>query len=257
MSILSLCLCRARALSTVSVLSAAVSAASFAMSMFSALAVFAAVSSSAAVIETSFSCPDFTLPGTAKTVSKAEVRSYNTVTRKVMVKMGSQIKMLPLEAMPQEIQKKISEIPLPPPTDAEKLAEQKQDTAFRKAREKNMINRETQVGHDALNEAKTAREESRRLAVKKAEIEMEEQVMLKRQIATLAAYARSNFYGSNVIIVGSPEEVPGWPGQWRVRGEYDEQIYTNGRTTGSRRKDWSMILKMDSSGMIQTVSVEK
>lgn len=221
------------------------------------LVMIATVSSYAAVIETAYPCPDFILPGTAKTVSGAEVRSYNTVTRKVMVKMGSQIKMLPLEAMPQEIQKKISEIPLPPPTDAEKIADQKQDAAFRKAREKNMVNRETQVGQDALNEAKFAREESRRLAVKKAEMEMEEQVRLKRQVAAMAAYARSNFYGSNVIVLGSPEEVPGWPGQWRVRGEYDAPIYTNGHTTGYRRKDWSMTLKVDPSGMIQQISVEK
>jgi hypothetical protein len=221
------------------------------------LVLFSSASSYAAVIETSFSCPDFILPGTAKTISGAEVRSYNTVTRKVMVKMGRQVKILPLEAMPQEIQQKISAMPLPPPTEAEKLAEQKQDAAFRRARDKNMIQRETQVGQDALNEAKMARDESRRLAVKKAELEMEEQIMLKRQIATMASYARSNFHGSNVIILGAPEEVPGWPGQWRVRGEYDSPIQTNGRTTGYRRKDWSMILKVDSSGMIQQISVEK
>lgn len=202
-------------------------------------------------------CPDFVLPGTAKTVSGAEVRSYNTVTRRVMVKMGNQIKMLPLEAMPQEIQQKIGAIPLPPPTDAEKVADQKQDAAFRKAREKNMINRETQVGQDALNAQRTALQESRRLAVKKAEMEMEEQIKLKRQIAAMASYARSNFYGSNVIVLGSPEEVPGWPGQWRVRGQYDAPVETNGRTTGYRKKDWNMILTVDAGGMIQQISVEK
>ena len=185
------------------------------------------------------------------------MRSYNTVTRKVMVKIGNQVKTLPLEAMPQEIQKKISDIPLPPPTDAEKVADQKQDAAFRKAREKNMINRETQVGNDALNEAKVARDESRRLAVKKAEMEMEEQILLKRRITELASYARSNFYGSNVIVLGSPEEVPGWSGQWRVRGEYDAPVMTNGYTTGYKRKDWSMIMKIDSNGFIQKISEEK
>jgi hypothetical protein len=220
------------------------------------LAVIAVVSSSAAVLETALPCPDFMLPGTAKMISKAEVRSYNTVTRKVMVKMGNQVILLPLEAMPQEIQKKISEISLVA-SEAEKAADQHQDAAFRGARENNMINRETQVGNDALDEARTARQEARRLAVKKAEMEMEEQILLKRQVAAMAAYARSHFYGSNVILLGSPEEVPGWPGQWRVRGEYDAPIDSNGRTSGYRRKDWSMILKVDSSGMIQAISVER
>ncbi len=222
------------------------------------LAVFAIVSvSSAAVIETSLSCPDFTLPGTAKTVSGAEVRSYNTVTRKVMVKIGNQVKTLPLETMPQEIQQKIAQIPLPPPTEAEKMAEQKQDAAFRKAREKNMVSRETQIGKDALNAQKTALQESRRLAVKKAEMEMEEQITLKRRITEMANYARSNFHGANVVVLGSPEEVPGWPGQWRVRGEYDAPVTTYGRTTGYKRKDWNMVLKVDPSGMIQQISVDK
>lgn len=221
------------------------------------LVVCAAISSSAAVIETSLPCPEFILPGTVKKVTGAELRSYNSVTKRVVVRMGNQVKTLPLEVMPQEIQKKISEIPVPPTTEAEKAVDQKQEAAFQKARQKNMINRETQVGQDALNEAKIARDESRRLAVKKAEMEMEEQILLKRRITELASYARSNFYGSNVIVLGSPEEVPGWSGQWRVRGEYDAPVTTNGYTTGYRRKDWSMILKIDSNGFIQKISEEK
>ena len=227
------------------------------MRLIPILAVLLVVSLPAAVIETSFSCPDFILPGTSKTVSGAEVKSYNTVTRKAMVRVGNQVKLLPLEALPQEIQKKINEIPSLPPSAPEVVADQKQDTAFRKARQNNTINRETKIGQDALNEAKTARDESRRLAVKKAEMEMEEQIKLKRQIAAMASYARSNFYGSNVIVLGSPEEVPGWPGQYRVRGEYDAPVETYGRITGYKRKDWSMILKVDSGGQIQTISVEK
>ncbi len=218
------------------------------------LAVFIAASSYAAVVETSLPCPEFTPPGTAKPISGAEVKSFNTVTRKAMLKVGSQVKMLPLEALPPEIQKKLNEIPVP---NVEVAADQKQDAAFRKARQHNAIGRETQIGNDALNEAKTARDEARRLAVKKQEMEMEEQIKLKRQIAAMASYARSNFYGSNVIVLGSPEEVPGWPGQYRVRGEYDAPVETNGRTTGFKRKDWSMILKVDASGLIQQISVEK
>lgn len=218
---------------------------------------FTAIMSSGAVIETSYPCPDFMMPGTAKMVSGAEVKSFNTVTRNVMIKMGNQIKMLPLEAMPQEIQQKFSKIPVPLASNNEKIASQKEDAAFRKAREKNMINRETQVGNDALNEEKYARQESRRLAVKKAEMEMEEQILLKRHIAQMTAYARGQFYGSNVIILGAPEEVPGWPGQWRVRGVYDAPTLTEGRTTGYRKRDWSMIIGVDSGGGLQTISVEK
>jgi len=227
------------------------------MRLLVALAVFAAISSNAAVIETALPCPDFTIPGTAKTISGAEVKSYNTVTRKVMVKMGNQVKMLPLESMPQEIQKKVAEIHVPARSDSELIANQKQDAAFRSAREKNMINRETRIGNNALDAKEKALQESRRLAVKKTEMEMEEQINLRRQIAAMASYAQSNFYGSNVIVLGSPEEVPGWPGQWRVRGEYDAPIHTNGRTTGYKRKDWSMLLKLDAAGMIQQISVEK
>jgi len=225
------------------------------MRSFIALAVLAAVSCSAAVIETALPCPDFLLPGTAKTISGGEVRSYNTTTGKVMVKVGNQVKLLPLEAMPAEIQKKIAAIPLPP-GEAEKIAAQKEDAAFRRARQNNMIDRETQVGQDALNEARFAREESRRLAVKKAEMEMEEQVRLQRRISSMVSYARSNFWGENMVINGAPEEVPGWPGQWRVRGEYDAPTYSGGRTT-YRRREWIMLLKVDSTGLIQTISIEK
>lgn len=183
------------------------------------------------------------------------IKSYDHGSGKVIILVDRTIQSLQLELLPDEVAAKVGAMV---PEEAKALA--REDRADRKQaqRAQSQATREQQLRSESQRRAATAaREQSRRAneeAAAQAAARARTKQLARERALHYFTYENRSGSGSSIvlrqsIILGEPEEVPGWPGRTRVSGSIGLQSYdSRGRSFDTSRREFEVTVARNAKG---------
>ncbi len=185
-------------------------------------------------------------------MTDAAVKSFNTTADTALVLSGKGLVSLPASLLPDEVNARLKSL-------APNLS--KEDLAAEKAREAEKYDKAMKKAErrqqDAEDEAKAARDATRNLNLKQAEIGGSKSDKILEEVARVAANQAKIYFTyqddphSNIgavvksdLQMDDPEPVPGWAGRYRVSGTAYRQ-YINNQSSGFGRgtKDFEILIQ--------------
>lgn len=195
-----------------------------------------------------------------QTLTDARIKSYDHANGKVVVMAGRKLLSLQIEMMPDEVAARISAL-----VPEEKKALAREAQAERKQGKREQVSTAKVNNRQTLENRRQETEARERKNRERAEAQASAQLLAKtKQLARAKAdhYFRYEYKagsGSTVVIrqgvtVGEPEEVLGWPGRCRVKGNVGLQFYdSRGSSFTTTTREFEVIVEKDDKGVEQVV----
>ena len=183
--------------------------------------------------------------------------SCDTVTGKVGALVGGEATTIALADLPDEVANRVREL-APPASEAEIAAEQQRE---RLAREQAAQRADDQVER-TQHRVEATRAEQRQREIEREQSSITDERRERRVVATAAQELAAHYFTyeadphSSVgyvfdrnVVLEDPEPIPGWTGQWRVRGRVGVQYVTNDLgMTGRGTRNFELRIEVPPSG---------
>ena len=186
-----------------------------------------------------------------QTLKNVRIKSYDHGSGNVIILVDRTIQSLQIELLPDEVAAKIGALV---PEEAKAIA--REDRADQKQAQRNQSQATQEQKRSAEHQrraASAAREQSQRANEESAALARTKQLARERALHYFTYENRSGSGSSIVlrqsIILGEPEEVPGWPGRTRVSGSIGLQSYdSRGRSFDTSRREFEVTVAKNAKG---------
>jgi len=190
-----------------------------------------------------------------QTLKAVRIKSYDHGSGKVIILVDRTIQSLQIELLPEDVAAKIGAMV---PEEAKALAREERADQKQAQRTQDQAAQERQRRIEQQRRAAAAvREQDRRAsqeAAARAAAAAKTKQLARERALHYFTYENRSGSGSAIvlrqsIILGEPEEVPGWPGRTRVSGSVGLQSYdSRGRSFDTSRREFEVTVAKNAKG---------